>query len=69
MESAHKGGPSRPGPSASSSSSGAKIFATPQRGEVARACECLYSVPCNLWIARDRAAQQNAAVDGAVLMA
>ena len=69
VESAHPGAPSRPGPSASSSSSVAAPFAAPQRGEVARACERLCGMPCNLRAAQDHAAQQNAAVDGAVLTA
>ena len=57
MESAHRGGPS-----ASSSST------APQPGEVARACERICGVPCNLRVAPDRTTQQNAAVDGAVLI-
>ena len=69
MVSAHRGAPYRPGPSASSSSSVAPPFAAPQRGEVARACEPVCGVPCNFWVARDRAAQQNAAVEGAVSIA
>ena len=36
---------------------------------MARTCERVCGVPCNLRVARDRAAQQNAAVAGAVLMA
>ena len=55
---------SRPGPSASSSSSSvAGTFARPQQCKVARACERVCGVPCNLWVARDWATQQNAAVD------
>ena len=52
----------RGGPSASRSS------AAPQRREVVCACERACVVPCRLQVARDRAAQQNAAVDGAVLI-
>ena len=51
VESAHRGAPPRPGPSASSSSSVAQTFATPQRGQVARACERLCGVPFNLQVA------------------
>ena len=43
--------------------------AAPQRGKVARGCDPVCGVPCNLRVARDRAAQQNAAVDKAVLVA
>ena len=46
---------------ASSSSS-----VTPDQRDVARACERACGVPCNLWFARQRATQQNAAVEGAV---
>ena len=42
-----------------------ETFAAPQRGEVARAGERICGVPCNLWVARDRAAQQSAAPDEA----
>ena len=69
VESAHRGPPPRPGPSASSSSSVAPAFAAPQRGEPARACERVCGVPCNLRVPRDRATQQNAAVEGAVVIA
>ena len=68
MKLAHWAGPSWAGPSASSSSSVAPIWAAPQRSGVANASERLCGVACNLWVARDRAAQQNAAVDGAVLI-
>ena len=44
-------------------------FAAPQRGKVARACKRVCVVPCNLPVARDRATQQNAAVEGAVPIA
>ena len=53
----------RVGPSASSSS------AAPQRVQVVRACERVCSVPCKLRVARDQAAQQNAALDGAIFIA
>ena len=43
-------------------------LAAPERGKVARACERVCGVPCNFRFARDRARQQNAAVDGAVLI-
>ena len=46
---------------ASSSSSVA-----PDQRDMARACERACGVPCNLWVARQRATQQNAAVEGAV---
>ena len=69
LELAHREAPPRLGPSASSSSSVAQIFAAAQGGKVARACERVRGVPCYPRIARDRAAHQNAAVDGAVLMA
>ena len=59
VESAHRGG--RPADQASSSSSVA-----PDQRDVARACERVCGVPCNLWVARQRATQQNAAVEGAV---
>ena len=47
----------------------AQTLAAPQRGEVARACERACGVPCNLCVTRDQATQQNAAVDGAVVIA
>ena len=56
---AHRG--MMPADQASSSSS----FAPDQR-DVARACERACGVPCNLRVARQRATQQNAAVEGAV---
>ena len=59
MESALRG--RRPADQASSSSS----VALDQR-DVARACERASGVPCNLRVARQRATQQNAAVEGAV---
>ena len=59
VESAHRG--RMPADQASSSSS-----VTPDQRDVARACECACGVPCNLWVARQRATQQNAAVEGAV---
>ena len=59
VESAHRG--RMPADQASSSSS----VATDQR-DVARACEHACGVPCNLRVARQRATQQNAAVEGAV---
>ena len=59
VESAHRG--RRPADQASSSSS----VACNQR-DVARACERTCGVPCNLWVARQRATQRNAAVEGAV---
>ena len=66
---AHWGAPPHPGPSASSSSSVATPFAAPLQGEVVRACEGVWGVPCNLCVAGNQAAQQNAAADGAVLIA
>ena len=36
------------------------------QGDVARACERTCGVPCNLRVARQRATQRNAAVEGAV---
>ena len=69
FELSQRGAPPRPGPWASSPSGVAQTFAAPQQGKVARACERVCSVPCNLRVARDRAAQQNAAVEGAVLIA
>ena len=59
VESAHRG--RVPADQASSSSS----VALHQR-DVARACERTCGVPCNLRVARQRATQQNAAVEGAV---
>ena len=59
VESAHRG--RMPADQASSSSS-----AAPTQRDVARACERACGVPCNLRVARQRATQQNAAVEGAV---
>ena len=59
VESAHSR--RRPADQASSSSSVA-----PDQRDVARACERYCGVPCNLQVARQRATQQNAAVEGAV---
>ena len=59
VESAHRG--KKPADQASSSSS-----AAPTQRDVARACERACGVPCNLRVARQRATQQNAAVEGAV---
>ena len=59
VESAHRG--RMPADQASSSSSIA-----PDQRDVARACECACGVPCNLRVARQRATQQNAAVEGAI---
>ena len=59
VESAHRG--RMPADQASSSSS-----AAPAQRDVARACERVCGVPCNLRVARQRATQQNAAVEGAV---
>ena len=59
VESAHRGG--MPADQASSSSSVA-----PDQRDVARACERACGVPCNLRVARQRATQQNAAMEGAV---
>ena len=56
-------------PPPGSSSSVAQTFAAHQRGKVARACERVCGVLWNLQVARDWAAQQNAALDGAVLIA
>ena len=58
VESAHRG--RMPADQASSSSSVA-----PDQRDVARACERACGVPCNLWVARQRATQQNTAVEGA----
>ena len=57
VESAHRG--RMPADQASSSSSVA-----PER-DVARACERACGVPCNRWVARQRARQYSAAVEGA----
>ena len=59
VESAHRG--RMPADQASSSSSVA-----PNQRDVARACERASGVPCNLRVARQRATQWNAAVEGAV---
>ena len=59
VESAHRG--RMPADQAGSSSS-----AAPAQRDVARACERTCGVPCNLRVARQRATQQNAAVEGAV---
>ena len=59
VESAHRG--RMPADQASSSSSVA-----PDKRDVAHACERAFGVPCNLRVARQRATQQNAAVEGAV---
>ena len=59
VESAHRG--RMPADQASSSGSVA-----PHQRDVARACERTCRVPCNLRVARQRATQQNAAVEGAV---
>ena len=59
VESAHRG--RMPADQASSSSS-----AAPAQRDVARACERACGVPCNLRVARQRATQQNATVEGAV---
>ena len=59
VESAHCG--RMPADQASSSSSVA-----PDQRDMARACERACGVPCNLRVARQRATQQNAAVEGAV---
>ena len=62
VESAQRG--RRPAGQASSSSSVA-----PDERDVARASERACGVPCNLRVARQRATQQNAAVEGAVAIA
>ena len=62
VESAHRG--RMPADQASSSSSIA-----PDQRDVARACKRTCGVPCNLRVARQRATQQNAAVEGAVNIA
>ena len=59
VESAHRG--RMPADQASSSSSVA-----PNQRDVARACERACGVPCNLRVARQRATQHNAAMEGAV---
>ena len=59
VESAHRG--RMPADQASSSSSVA-----PNQRDLARACERTCGVPCNLRVARQRATQRNAAVEGAV---
>ena len=59
VESAQRG--RMPADQASSSSSVA-----PDQRDVARACERACGVPCNLRVARQRATQQNAAIEGAV---
>ena len=59
VESPHHG--RMPADQASSSSSVA-----PDQRDVARACERACGVPCNLWVARQRATQHNAAMEGAV---
>ena len=59
VESAHRG--RMPADQASSSGSVA-----PHQRNVARACERTCGVPCNLRVARQRATQQSAAVEGAV---
>ena len=59
VESAHRG--RMPADQASSSSSVA-----PDQRDVARACERACGVPCNLRVARQRATQQQAAMEGAV---
>ena len=59
VESAHRG--RMPADQASSSGSVA-----PHQRDVARACERTGGLPCNLRVARQRATQQNAAVEGAV---
>ena len=58
VEPAHRG--RMPADQASSSSSVA-----PDQRDVARACERACGVPCNLRVARQRATQQNAAMEGA----
>ena len=59
VESAHRG--RMPAYQASSSSS-----AAPDQRDVARACERACGVPCNLRVARQRAKQHSAAMEGAV---
>ena len=59
VELAHRG--RRPTDEASCSSSIA-----PDQRNMARACECACGVHCNLRVARQRATEQNAAVEGAV---
>ena len=62
VESARRG--RMPADQASSSSSVA-----PDQRDVARACERACGVPCNLRVARQRATQRNAAVEGAAAIA
>ena len=62
LESAHRG--RMPAEQACSSSSIA-----PDQRDVARACERACGVPCNLRVPRQRATQQNAAVEGTVGLA
>ena len=62
VESAHRG--RMPADQASSSSS-----VTPDQRDVARACERACGVPCNLRVARQRAKQHSAAMEGAVRIA
>ena len=62
VESAHRG--RMPADQASSSSSVA-----PDQRDVARACERACGVPCNLRVARQRAKQHSAAMEGAVSIA
>ena len=59
VESAHRG--RMPADHASSSTS-----VTPDHRDVGRVCERACGVPCNLRVPRQRATQQNAAVEGAV---
>ena len=59
VESAHRGRMPADQPSSSSS-------VAPHQKDVARACERTCGVPCNLWVAGQRATQQNAAVEGTV---
>ena len=59
VESVHRG--RMPADQASSSSS-----AAPEQRDVARACERAFGVPCNLRVARQRAKQHSATVEGAV---
>ena len=63
VESAHRGGP------ACEASSGSSRSAAPAQGDVARACERVCGVPCTLRVARQRATEQNAAVEGAIRIA
>ena len=59
VESAHRGRIPADQPSSSSS-------VAPDQRDVARACEGACGVPCNLRVARQRATQQSAAMEGAV---